>query len=88
MSTDTSSLPPMEQTLSAWWRELLGVEVVKPGDHFLELGGNSLLATLLSNRIEDELGIHLSMVELFDTLEQVTALCQERLEEGSASPAS
>lgn len=86
MSNDASSAPLMER-LSGYWRELLGVESVRPEDHFLEVGGNSLMATMLANRIEKDLGIQLSMVDLFNTLEHVAALCDELLrEQGGAAP--
>jgi len=81
MSSDPKPRTPMEERLSGYWRELLGVEVVKPGDHFFELGGNSMMATLLANRIEDELGIRPSMEVLFDTLERVATACEELVEE-------
>lgn len=80
MSTDTSTTPLMRQ-LEGYWRELLGADVVRPEDHFLEVGGNSLMATMLANRIEEELGIQLSMVDLFNTLEHVTTACEALLRE-------
>jgi acyl carrier protein len=81
LSTDTSSHPSLEQQLAGYWRELLGVESVALGDHFIELGGNSLLATTLANRIEDELGVRPEMIDLFGTLEQAVAACQALLQE-------
>ncbi|GEN05113.1 Phosphopantetheine attachment site [Myxococcus fulvus] len=88
MSTDTSTTP-LQDKLAAYWRELLGAEVVRQQDHFLEVGGNSLMATMLANRIEEELGVQLSMVDLFDTLEHVTAVCEEQLrEQGRTFPAA
>ncbi|WP_163996204.1 phosphopantetheine-binding protein [Pyxidicoccus caerfyrddinensis] len=87
MSNDQPSTPLM-QRLSGYWRELLGVEVVRPEDHFLEVGGNSLMATMLANRIEKDLDVQLSMVDLFNTLEHVAALCEEQLrEQGRSMPA-
>ncbi|NTX05004.1 hypothetical protein HUA74_12735 [Myxococcus sp. CA051A] len=88
MSTESSTTPLVRQ-LAGYWRELLGAEVVKPEDHFLEIGGNSLMATMLANRIEEELGIQLSMVDLFNTLEHVAAVCEEQLrEQGRTFPAA
>ncbi len=81
MSTDPTPRTPMEERISGYWRELLGVQVVKPSDHFFELGGNSMMATILANRIEDELGVRPSMEELFNTLEQVARACEELVEE-------
>lgn len=88
MSTDSSTTPLVRQ-LAGYWRELLGTDVVKPEDHFLEMGGNSLMATMLANRIEEELGVQLSMVDLFNTLEHVAAACEEQLlEQGRTFPAA
>ncbi len=81
MSTDTSPPPTLEQRLAGYWRELLGVESVAPGDHFIELGGNSLMATTLANRIEDELGVRPEMIDLFGTLEQAVSACEALLKE-------
>ncbi|RKH40143.1 phosphopantetheine-binding protein [Corallococcus sicarius] len=81
---DDASFTDMERKLAGWWRELLGVEVVHPEDHFLELGGNSLMATVLANRIEKELGVELSMVDLFTTLRDVASLCEELREAPNA----
>jgi acyl carrier protein len=82
MSVNPNPSTPMEERISGYWRELLGVQVVKPSDHFFELGGNSMMATLLANRIEDELGVRPSMEELFNTLEQVAIACEKMVEEG------
>jgi hypothetical protein len=68
-------------TIAGYWRELLGADVVRPGDDFLLLGGNSMLATLLANRIEDDLGIRPEIVDLFATLDQVTRRCEALLAE-------
>ncbi|MBN1204912.1 MAG: hypothetical protein JXB05_08305 [Myxococcaceae bacterium] len=87
MSSETLPSTPMQQRLSRHWRELLGIEVIKQGDHFLELGGNSMLATLLANRLEDELGIHPTIADVFNTLEQLAVLCEEMVEE-QGSPAA
>jgi len=81
MSIDPTPRTPMEERLSGYWRELLGVEVVKRDDHFFELGGNSMMATLLANRIEDELGVRPSMEDLFNTLERVAIACEEAMKE-------
>lgn len=78
----TSTSPSVADTIAGYWRELLGTEAVSPGDDFILLGGNSMLATLLANRIEDELGVRPEIVDLFATLEQVTRRCEALLAEG------
>ena len=45
------------------WQELLGVDGVAPADDFLELGGNSLLATQLLSRLRDRLGLVVALVD-------------------------
>jgi Phosphopantetheine attachment site len=69
--------------IGAHWRELLGVETPRPSDDFISVGGNSMLATMLANRIEDELGVRPEVVELFTTLEQIVALCEAMLREAA-----
>lgn len=71
----------MEQKLAGYWSELLGLQEIGRGDHFISLGGNSLLATMLANRIEEELGIRPNMGELFNTLEEVATLCEQLMQE-------
>jgi acyl carrier protein len=66
-------------TIADYWKELLGVEVVNPGDDFIDLGGDSVRATMLANRIEDELGVRPEIAELFTTLEQVARNCEALL---------
>ena len=80
MSTHPSSTQ-MQQRLASYWSELLGLPEIAPGDHFISLGGNSLLATMLANRIEEDLGIRPMMGELFNTLEEVATLCEQLLQE-------
>ena len=81
MSIDHVPRTSLEEKLADYWCELLGVEVVKHDDHFLSLGGNSMLATILANRIEDELGIRPSMEDLFSTLQRLAIACEELMEE-------
>jgi len=71
------------EIIAGYWRELLGLEVASPADDFIMLGGNSMLATQLANRIEDDLGIRPEIVDLFATLDQVTRRCEALLAEGT-----
>ncbi len=81
MSIDHPPRTQMEQRLAGYWGELLGLQEIGPGDHFISLGGNSLLATMLANRIEEDLGVRPMMGELFNTLEEVATLCEQLLQE-------
>lgn len=47
---------PLEERLVALWSEILEVDRVGADDHFLDLGGDSLLATRLLNRVQAEVG--------------------------------
>ncbi|RKG59323.1 hypothetical protein D7W79_41915 [Corallococcus exercitus] len=85
MSTQSAVPSPMESRLAGYWQELLGVDAVRPEDHFLEVGGNSLLATMLANRIEDDLGLQVGMVDLFNTLSAVAAVCERLQRETQAT---
>ncbi|HZH15275.1 MAG TPA: phosphopantetheine-binding protein [Archangium sp.] len=81
MSTPHPPSTQMERRLAGYWSELLGLQEIGRGDHFISLGGNSLLATMLANRIEEDLGIRPMMGELFNTLEEVATLCEQLVQE-------
>ena len=81
MST-TNQTVSVDGRIAGYWRELLGVEVVRPTDDFIGLGGNSMLAMMLANRIEDELGIRLEIVELFATFGHIVQRCAALASEG------
>ncbi|HEX6199631.1 MAG TPA: beta-ketoacyl synthase N-terminal-like domain-containing protein, partial [Thermoanaerobaculia bacterium] len=55
----------LERSLAAVWREVLGVEAVPREANFFDLGGHSLLLARVHERLEDELGREIAMVELF-----------------------
>jgi len=59
-SSDGSEL---ETTLKQIWREVLGVGGIEPDDNFFDLGGDSLLATILVSMVESQLGKKTSVVE-------------------------
>ena len=81
MSIDNGPRTSIEAQLALYWCELLGVEAVKRDDHFLSLGGNSMTATILANRIEYELGVRLTMEDLFTTLGGMSLACESLMEE-------
>jgi acyl carrier protein len=55
-----------EQVLCDLFAEVLGAERIGIDDGFFALGGHSLLAVQLANRIRQDLGIEISLRELFD----------------------
>ena len=70
-------------TIAGYWKELLGVEAVRPDDDFIGLGGDSIRASMLARRIEDGLGVRPEIAELFTTMEQVAEHCEALLADRS-----
>ncbi|HET7865194.1 MAG TPA: amino acid adenylation domain-containing protein, partial [Burkholderiaceae bacterium] len=56
---------PLEQRLAALWQRLLSLPAVGRHDDFFELGGHSLLAVQMLARVRAELGVELSLGEVF-----------------------
>jgi len=54
----------MERTLAAVWKELLGVDRVGIDDNFFDLGGHSVLAVQLQERLRDR-QIELDVLDIF-----------------------
>lgn len=66
-------------------RELLENDAVSLDDTFVAVGGNSLLATMLVSRVEEELGVRPTMTDAFSlTLRELAAAIEAQLvEDGS-----
>lgn len=56
---------PVEREVAEIWQEMLGLERVGIHDHFLEIGGHSLLMTQLLLRIEQRFGTKFPRREVF-----------------------
>jgi amino acid adenylation domain-containing protein len=56
---------PAEETLCGMFSELLGLPWVGIRDNFFEIGGHSVLATLLLSRIRSALGVEVPLREVF-----------------------
>jgi len=65
----------MEEILSSVWMEILGVDRVGRNDNFFQLGGNSLVALNMVNRLR-RAGVHLNIRTLF-TAPSLMALALE-----------
>jgi aspartate racemase len=75
---------PIEKALVAIWTDLLNLEQVSISDNFFEVGGHSLLAVQLLNRMNKQFGSSgLSLSKLFQvpTIEQAAALLQKEVRE-------
>ena len=57
---------PLEHFLLRLWQEVLGISEIGENDNFFELGGNSLLAAVLTHKIEDNLQEFVYTVALYD----------------------
>jgi amino acid adenylation domain-containing protein len=57
---------PIEQTLVQVWADVLEVETVGVHDPFLDLGGNSLLATRIIARLREALAVELPLRSFFE----------------------
>ena len=52
-----------ESYLTRIWSDLLGFEV-KPSDNFFDVGGNSMLAVQMSERVAKETGYRIKLMQL------------------------
>ena len=60
----TAPRTPLEESLAAIWADVLGLERIGIHDGFLDLGGSSLLAGQVINRIRTELGAEVPLSSL------------------------
>jgi amino acid adenylation domain-containing protein len=65
-SAAAPTLDPAEALLTGIWREVLDVEDFGPDDNFFEVGGHSMLLAVVRARLQQALGIDLSMIDLFE----------------------
>lgn len=81
---------PMEETLSAIWKEALKVERVGIHDNFFELGGDSLMGIETISRASDSLSVDLHFMALFQypTIHQLALHIDELRAEDATRPES
>ncbi|MGA6974722.1 MAG: polyketide synthase dehydratase domain-containing protein, partial [Candidatus Binatus sp.] len=74
--SNDSSDEEVEETLTRWWKELLGVGAVSLQDNFFDLGGQSLTGVRLLSKIKKKYGVDLKLSALFaaPTIEKLCAL--------------
>ncbi|MEV6850970.1 beta-ketoacyl synthase N-terminal-like domain-containing protein [Actinoplanes sp. NPDC051411] len=74
-----------EQTVSMVFTELLGLPDVDPGDSFFDLGGDSLVATLLVARLGELLPVELEERSMYlaPSVRELTALIEERMRDSA-----
>lgn len=81
---------PIEEALAALWRQILRVDKVGVNDRFLDLGGDSLLATMLLSRIREALPLEISLMEFFEapTVAEQAMIVEEMLRRQVNGPGS
>jgi len=66
----------IEEELALIWSEVLKVSPIGRNDSFFELGGDSLLATAIIHKIQDNFGVELPIRAVFE-LQTIKALAEE-----------
>ncbi|MEV6927477.1 SDR family oxidoreductase, partial [Dactylosporangium sp. NPDC051485] len=86
-TTTTTNPDTIENTLTTIWQQTLHLNHINPHDNFLDLGGDSLDLMRVRARIDEKLGVHLSIAELFQhpTVRSQARAVAGRLP-GSAAP--
>ncbi|MGE4488361.1 MAG: amino acid adenylation domain-containing protein, partial [Kiritimatiellales bacterium] len=77
-----------EKKVAEYFSEIFRIERIGRHDHFFLLGGQSLLATRLALQIHSGLSIAVTLQDIYEhpTVEQLGALLEERLRNGSKLP--
>ncbi len=80
-SAGTRPATPVEELVAELWAEVLDLADVPTDAGFLDLGGDSMLATRLLARVREALDLDVSMVEFFDrpTVAAQAALIEDLL---------
>jgi acyl-CoA synthetase (AMP-forming)/AMP-acid ligase II/acyl carrier protein len=78
----------VEVKLAELWKEVLKIDRVGANDRFLDLGGDSMLATRLVYRIREEMRLELPLLAAFDapTVAAQAALVEQILSAPDAGP--
>ncbi len=58
---------PLQQQVAAIWVDVLKVDRVGLGDNFFLLGGHSLIATQVTSRVQEQLGLAVGLKALFES---------------------
>ncbi|MEM7582345.1 MAG: condensation domain-containing protein [Acidobacteriota bacterium] len=78
---DESESHPTEIRLQEIWQQVLGLDRIDRQDHFFDLGGDSLLASQVTSRIRESLGVEVSVASMLEapTIEELAAKLEARL---------
>jgi acyl carrier protein len=64
----------LERSMTAIWQEVFGLDSVAPTDNFFALGGDSIMASLLAERVTRTIGLQLEFDEVFEH-QTIAELC-------------
>jgi len=75
---------PVAQAIIRIWQSVLKVDRVGLHDNFLDLGGDSLQATMIAARIRERFGVELTVLDLMDaqTVLEQTHILEQRTHRG------
>jgi acyl transferase domain-containing protein/thioesterase domain-containing protein len=78
----------IDETLAAWWQDLLGVEHVALDDDFFELGGHSLVGVRLFAKIKKRYQVDLELAVLFEarTVRRLAEVIARKKQPGNEEP--
>ena len=85
---DDTLLDEIEHEVIQIWRELLGIEGIRPDLSFFDLGGHSLLVLQMTARLRESFGVEITVRSVFESptasgvAETVRALMLRGLQEG------
>jgi amino acid adenylation domain-containing protein len=66
------------------WKNLLGIDLIKPEDNFFDLGGHSLLAIRAVSEIESRTGVQVNVRQLiFESLAEIAASIEAAQQSGT-----
>ncbi|MEM7198646.1 MAG: SDR family NAD(P)-dependent oxidoreductase [Planctomycetota bacterium] len=76
----------IEASLAAIWAEVLGLEAVGVDDPFFDLGGDSLLATMLLSKVSSRFALEIPVGRFFEapTVAQAAAVLADELERNAS----
>jgi amino acid adenylation domain-containing protein len=79
----TAPTNPTQQALAEVWQDYFGIDRVGIRDDFFELGGDSLMATIMSARIHKRINVRIPLTEIFQgpTIELLSAYIQGQAKE-------
>ncbi|MBF0099392.1 MAG: amino acid adenylation domain-containing protein [Desulfobacterales bacterium] len=85
--TDTVLLNETEAHLMSIWKTVLGLEHISISDSFFDLGGHSLKAVQMANRIQQQFGMNLAVSSIFQypTIHELALIISRMKEKDSGN---